>query len=188
MGQSTAEVKRDIESTREEMSDTIDAITDRTSPSRLLGRQRQRMADRMRSVRSRVMGSAEQVVGGAQDAVHSATEGVRDVPDQTRQALRDQTQGNPLAAGVIAFGTGMLVAYLVPSSTTERRVTRQLRQEAEPVLDELAGAGREVASDLKAGAEQAAEDVKQRATESARQVADEAKDKAQAVRDDATAD
>jgi hypothetical protein len=30
------------------------------------------------------------------------------------QAVRQQTQGNPLAAGIIAFGVGMLAATLIP--------------------------------------------------------------------------
>lgn len=204
MGQSTAQVRRDIEDTRDEMSGTIDAIADRTSPSRVMGRQRRRVADRFRSVRTQVMGSAEHSLGETQGLVQNAREStgemagdlrdsaghlvdnVRDVPDQARQTLRDQTQGNPLAVGVIAFGAGLLAAYLVPSSGPERRVARQVREQAEPVLAELTDAGREVADDLTAHAQQAADDIKQTATESARQVADDAKDKAQAVRDDAT--
>lgn len=203
MGQSTTDVKREIEQTREDMSGTIDAIADRTSPSRVLGRQRRRMADRVRSVRSHVMGTAEQAVGTTQEAMHGAREGtgqmadslrgsagqvaenVREVPGQARQVVRDQTQGNPLAAGVIAFGTGLLAAYLVPSSPIERRVTKQVRQEAEPVLTELKEAGQDVAGNLKDTAEQAVQEVQQTATDSARQVADEAKDKAREVRDDA---
>jgi gas vesicle protein len=204
MGQSTAEVKRDIETTREEMSDTIDAIADRTSPSRVMRRQRRRMFDGVRSAREWVMGSAEQAVGSTGDAVQGAREGagrvadnVRDVPDQARQAVRHQTQGNPLAAGVVAFGAGLLAAYLVPSSATERRVARQVREGAEPVLSELTDAGREVADDLRSSVEQAAHDVKDTASESAQHLAgeakgtaetvrDEAKDRAQTVRDEAT--
>ena len=193
MGQSTAEVRRDIEDTRDEMSDTIDAIADRTSPSRILGRRRQWVADRLRAARIQVMGTAEQVVEGAEDAVDGARDSTgrmvgnaRDVSDQARQAVRAQTQGNPLAAGVIAFGAGLLVAYVVPSSRPERRVARQVRKQAEPVVAELTEAGREVADDLTSHAREAADEVKQAATESARQVADDAKDKAQTVRDDAT--
>lgn len=205
MGQSTAEVKRDIEATRDEMSGTIDAIADRTSPARVMRRQRRRMGDGVRSAREWVMGSAEQAAGSTGDALQSAREGagnmadtVRDVPGQAGQAVQQQTRGNPLAAGVVAFGAGLLAAYLVPSSAAERRVTRQVREGAEPVLSELTDAGREVADDLRSGLGQAASDVKDTATESARHlvgeakdtagtVSDEAMDRAQTVRDEATA-
>ena len=70
MGQSTTEVRRDIERTRDDMSDTIDAIADRTSPRRIVGRRRERMAEGWRSVRHRVMGKAE----GARETASSATE------------------------------------------------------------------------------------------------------------------
>jgi gas vesicle protein len=192
MGQSTAEVKHDIETTRNEMSDTIDAIADRTSPSRMAQRQRRRVADGVRSVRERVMGAAEQAVGSTQDTLHSAQEStgdlagkVTDVPDRARQAARRQTQGNPLAAGVVAFGAGLLAAYLVPSSAPERRVTRQVREGAQPVLDELSDAGREVADDLRSNAGRAAEDVKQTATEATQQLAQDAKGRADEIRHEA---
>lgn len=192
MGQSTAEVKRDIETTRDEMSDTIDAIADRTSPSRVMRRQRRRMFDGVRSAREWVMGSAEQAVGSTGDAVQGARQGaghvvddLRDVPDQAREAVRHQTRGNPLAAGVVAFGAGLLAAYLVPSSAPERRVARQVREGAEPVLSELTDAGREVADDLRSSVGQAAHGVKDTASESAQQLAGEARDTAETVRDEA---
>jgi gas vesicle protein len=192
MGQSTAEVKRDIETTRDEMSDTIDAIADRTSPSRVMRRQRRRMFDGVRSAREWVMGSAEQAVGNTGDAVQGARQGaghvvddLRDVPDQARQAVRHQTRGNPLAAGVVAFGAGLLAAYLVPSSAPERRVARQVREGAEPVLSELTDAGREVADDLRSSVGQAAHGVKDTASESAQQLAGEARETAETVRDEA---
>lgn len=196
MGQSTAEVRRDIERTRGEMSETIDAIADRTSPSRMLGRQRQRMADRFRTVRTRVMGTAEHVRGSAQSAAQNAaqstqegagqlTDKARQLPDQARDQLRTQAQGNPLAAGVIAFGGGLLAAYLIPSSSAERRVAGQVREGAEPVIEELKDAGRDLTDDVKRSAEQAAEEVRRSASESAQRVADDAKSAASEVREEA---
>jgi gas vesicle protein len=193
MGQSTAEMRRDIERTREEMSDTIDAIAERTSPGRALGRTRQRFAARFRSVRSQVMGSGQHAVGRTGDAMHNTRQGaeqlvesVREAPEQARQQVRAQTQGNPLAAGVIAFGAGLLTAYLVPSSSPERRVAKQLRQEAEPAVAELKEAGRELTDEVRSSAEQAARDVKDTATEAARQVAEDAKESADDVRQQAS--
>ena len=45
MGQSTEELKRDIEQTRADMSGTLDAIEDRVSPSRMIQRRKNRVAE-----------------------------------------------------------------------------------------------------------------------------------------------
>jgi hypothetical protein len=194
MGQSTAEVRRDIERTRGEMSETIDAIADRTSPSRVLGRQRQRFVDRFRMVRTQVMGTADQVRGTAQDAAQGTQQGVgqladkaRQLPDQAREQLRTQAQGNPLAAGIIAFGGGLLAASLIPSSRAERRVAGQVRQGAQPAIDELKDTGRELADEVKRTAEEAAGEVSRTASESAQRVADDARSAASEVREEAGA-
>ena len=44
MGKSASEVRAEIEDTRQEMSETIDAIADRTSPRRIIDRRRQAMS------------------------------------------------------------------------------------------------------------------------------------------------
>ena len=72
MGKSASEVRSEIEDTRQEMSETIDAIADRTSPGRIIQRRRQRMSDGWRSVRERVMGRAEDTVGSAGDRAHGS--------------------------------------------------------------------------------------------------------------------
>ena len=63
MGKSASEVRSEIEGNRQDMSETIDAIADRTSPGRIIQRRRQRVSDGWRSVRERVMGSAQNADG-----------------------------------------------------------------------------------------------------------------------------
>jgi gas vesicle protein len=178
MGQSTTEVRQDIERTRDEMSGTIDAIADRTSPSRVVGRQRRRMLERVRSLRDQVMGSADQLTTSAHDTLQSGRESTqhgmeqvgeraRELPDQARQQVSSQTQGNPLAAGLVAFGGGLLAAYLIPSSRPERQATSQIRDSAAPALDEVKEAGRDVVDEIKTSAQQAAEEVKETVSDSA---------------------
>jgi hypothetical protein len=194
MGQSTAEVRRDIEHTRDDMSETIDAIADRTVPSRVVGRQRRRIADRFRTVRERVMGSADDTETSVHGTVRSGVEATRhgaeqvaetarELPGQARDQVRTQTQGNPLAAGLIAFGGGLLGAYLIPSSRAERRVAGQVREAAEPALHELRETGHEVVDDLGDTAARAADDVKETAAASAQRIADDAKSAAGDVQD-----
>jgi hypothetical protein len=189
-------MRQDIERTRDDMSETIDAIADRTVPSRVVGRQRRRVADSVRSMRERVMGTADDVRTSAQGTIQSGVastqhgaeqlaETAREVPGQARDQVRAQTQGNPLAAGLIAFGGGLLAAYLIPSSRVERQAASQAREAAEPALEELKDTGREVAENLGDTAAQAADQVKQTASSSAQRIADDAKGAAADVRDQA---
>jgi gas vesicle protein len=192
MGKSASEVRSDIDDTRQEMSETIDAIADRTSPGRIIQRRRQRMSDGWRSVRERVMGRADDPYGSVDDSGPGMAESARDtagtVVEGARQApekLLEQTQGNPIAAGLIAFGGGLLIASLIPPSEVEQRVAGQVAEKAEPLRDELQRAGQEVADDLKSTAQESAEQVKQRASEAAGAVQEDVRSSAGSVKDEA---
>jgi cell division septum initiation protein DivIVA len=192
MGKSASEVRSDIEDTRQEMSETIDAIADRTSPGRIIQRRRQRMSDGWRSVRERVMGRSQDTVGSAGETAHGVAGGARDaagsVVESARQApdrIVEQTQGNPIAAGLIAFGGGLLVASLLPPSEAEQRVAGRVVEKAQPVRDELQRAGQEVADDLRSTAQEGAEQVKHRASEAAGIVQEDVRSSAGSVKEEA---
>lgn len=192
MGKSASEVRSEIEGTRQEMSETIDAIADRTSPGRIIQRRRQRVSDGWRSVRERVMGrsqdsygsagdAAHGVAGGARDAAGSVVEGARQAPDK----VIEQTQGNPIAAGLVAFGGGLLLASLIPPSEAEQRVAGQVVEQAQPVRDELQRAGQEVVDDLRSSAQESADKVKQRVSEAAGTVQEDVRSSAGSVKEEA---
>ena len=178
MGQEPAELRRDIERRREELGETIDAIGDRVSPGRIIERRRNRMADGLRSFKERVMGS----VDGGSSAMGGAVDSVRDHvgPD----AIKAQTAGSPLGAGVVAFGVGFIVAAALPPSRVEVAATERAQDSLEPAKDALVDAARNVASDVKEGAVEAAQEVKGTATDAASQVSDTAGQQAAAARDD----
>jgi hypothetical protein len=57
------------------------------------------------------------------------------------QAAGRQAQGNPLAAGLIAFGQGWLVSSLLPASRKERKLASQatnaVSQQVQPLAQQL---------------------------------------------------
>ena len=57
------------------------------------------------------------------------------------QAIRRQTRGNPLAAGLIAFGAGWLVSSLLPASRREQELADQAKQVAQEKVQPVAAAG-----------------------------------------------
>jgi hypothetical protein len=185
MGKSASDVRTEIEDTRQDMSQTIDAIADRTSPRRVVARRRERMASGWRSMRERVMGRADDVrataggrayelAGGAQERAGGVAEQARRAPE----VVVEQTQGNPLAAGLIAFGGGLLLASMLPPTEAEQRVAGKVREQTQPLQDELVRAGQAVGEDLKSSAQDAAEQVKQRAAEATSTVGDDVRSSA----------
>jgi vacuolar-type H+-ATPase subunit D/Vma8 len=192
MGKSAGEVREEIGETRHEMERTIDEIAERTSPRRVLERRRQRFADRWRSVRESVMGTAQDAssaVGNCTQSLAGSVQGqASNVVDTARtapQQMAQQTQGNPIAAGVIAFGGGLLLASLLPPTEMEQRAAGKLREQSQPLQNELVQAGRQVADEVEDSARQGAEQVKQRASEASGAVKEDARSSAQTVKETA---
>jgi len=188
MGQSADQLRRQIEDTRGELGGTLDAIGDRFSPGRIVERRKNRVINGLQSVRERVMGTASDTgsavadaAGGVADTAGDAVDTLRETPDTVRR----QTQGNPLAAGAIAIGVGVLLASIFPATDKEQRAAQQLMDKAEPLKDELKQAGQEMAEHLKEPARETVEQVKEVASESAEAVSQTAKDAVGATSDSA---
>lgn len=183
MGQSAEEVRRDIEQTRAQMGDTIDEIGDRVSPRRMVERRTDRMRTSFRNARESVMGSAEYGASRVGDTASTAVDTLTSTPEMARR----QTAGNPLAAGLIAFGGGVLVASLLPKTSTEQQFASKVAPALEPVVEQAKHAGQQVAEDLKGSAADAAEQLKDHASAAAEEVKEQASQATSHVTDEATA-
>lgn len=188
------QLEREIFRTRQRLGDDVDALTDKVSPTRAAQRRIGRARSALVSAKDRVMGSAGDVTGTAKDRAAQVGHELGDTADQVRdsareaaetagQQVRRQTEGNPLAVGVIAFGIGWLVSSLIPASRPEQQVGEALRDAGQdklgPIRDEVTSAARDVADNLKEPAQQAAQAVKDRATDAATTVKDEGAGQAQ---------
>jgi hypothetical protein len=96
---------------------------------------------------------------------------VRDAP----QAIRRQTQGNPLAAGIVAFGAGLLVASLLPPTEAEQQLSQSVTDQLEPLKDQAHQAMQEVKEGVTEAASNATEQVKIEAEQAAAVVKDRAR-------------
>jgi Protein of unknown function (DUF3618) len=130
------------------------------------------------SAASSVQGAASSAAGTVQDAASSAAGAVQEAP----AAIRRQTRGNPLAAGIIAFGAGWLVSSLLPASRREQELADQAKQVAQekvqPAAQQLAA---EVKENLREPAQQAVESVRSTAQDAKDTVTDEGRTAAQDV-------
>jgi hypothetical protein len=119
------------------------------------------------------------------DAIGADIEASRErLTDAHRQAAA-KTQGNPLAAGLIAFGAGLLVSSLVPAGQKEREAADALKTAAEPVTAQLSEAAKDMAEGLKEPAREAVENVKATAADAAENVKGEGRTAVSEVKDTA---
>lgn len=117
--------------------------------------------------------NGDTTIDGVKDSVDSAVHRAGDALQGTPQTVTTKAQGNPLAAGLIAFGAGMLAASLIPASEKEKEAASALKEKAEPLVTEATAAAKQVASGLKDPLSDAVDSVKQKATDSAQAVKDE---------------
>jgi ElaB/YqjD/DUF883 family membrane-anchored ribosome-binding protein len=197
MAEEPDRLREDIERTRASLTRDVDQLAEKTSPRRVAQR-------RWTSVKEKVMGSSDNARHAAGDTMstvqdkasntvstvqdkasqagdvvsskaHDAADAVRSAPE----AVTRQTQGNPLAAGIIAFGVGMLAATLIPVSDAEKRAGQQIRDNSGELTDKVKDVAGEVGSDLKERASEAASQVKETAQDAAATTRDQAQASAQ---------
>ena len=174
MGQNAEELRREIESTRNGLGQTLEAIGDRVSPGRIVERRKNRVVNGLHSVRGRVMGTATETGHAIGETAGGAVDTLKSTPD----AVVGQTQGNPVAAGAVAFGFGVLLASIFPASAKEKQAAEGLMDQAQPLTDGLKQAGQEMAERLKEPAREAVEQVKQVVAEGQQAVTDTVKEAA----------
>ncbi|PRZ18476.1 DUF3618 domain-containing protein [Nesterenkonia sandarakina] len=130
--QSPDEIRADIERTRNSLSLDVDAVADKVSPSKVAQRQTEKLRSTVGGWKDSVMGSADDASSEVSESAHHAASSARRAP----QELKHKTQGNPLAAGLIALGAGWLAASILPASEPEKRAAAKLEDQTKPLVDD----------------------------------------------------
>ncbi|WP_236572110.1 hypothetical protein [Nocardiopsis sp. FR4] len=108
----------------------------------------------------------------------------RSVPER---AVR-QTQGSPIAAGLIAFGAGLLAASVISESRAEQRAAQRVSERAgeamEPVRRAMAESAGHVKEQAAESARSAGEHLKGSATEAAQTTGEHARHEAKSAADE----
>lgn len=175
------EIRAQIATTRAELSSDVNELEDKVSPGQIAKRQMGRVRGTAVQVRNHIMGAADAGTSSAGDAASSVRDAVTGAPGQVKQ----QTQGNPIAAGLIAFGAGMLLSSLFPASRAETHAAAAVKDQAQPLVDELTDAAKTAAGNLQEPAQEALESVKSTATDAAATVKDAGASAAEDVKDQA---
>lgn len=170
------QLRRDIERTQRNLSTDVDLLAEKVTPGRIVHRRVNRTRRAMTTMRDRVMGTASDGVSTASDRVSEAATSTAHAVGEAPQAVRRGTEGNPLAAGLIAFGAGWLISSLAPPSKKEQRLAEQAKdwvtEHGQPVAKQVA---EELKENLREPAQHAVDSVRTTATDAASTVADETK-------------
>ncbi|MEU8843154.1 DUF3618 domain-containing protein [Streptomyces roseus] len=189
MGTTPYELRTDVEYRRAHLARNVDLLADKLTPGRVARRKAASVRNGLTGAKERVMGTAhdkaqgladgtgrvaDSVAGTAKEAVGSVSETLQQAPEQVTR----RTQGSPLAAGIMAFGAGMLAAALLPTTEAEERAGHQLKQHSdqllEPVKQVAVGAAQEVKEGMSGPAAEAVESVKSTAQEAVANTTDQA--------------
>jgi hypothetical protein len=182
------EIRADIERTRADLSGNVDALADTANPKNIAKRQANRVKEAAVGVKEHIMGSSDPNDSGrvgearyavqekaadAKYALQDKASAVGDVVSNAPAQVKQKATGNPLAAGLIAFGAGLLVSGLIPSSQKEQSAVSTLQEKAEPLKEKATEAAKEVASNLQEPAQEAAQSLKETAAQGVQNVKDE---------------
>jgi ElaB/YqjD/DUF883 family membrane-anchored ribosome-binding protein len=171
----SSKVREEIDSTREHLGQTVDAIGDRVLPGRIIERRKETTARSLRGLRDRIMGTAHDTREQLADSAGATVDHLREAPE----SLAHRTEGSPLAAGGVAFALGFLVAAVWRPTEPERQAVEKMAEAAPELTDDVTQLGREVAGSMK-------ESVKEQAAGAAEELKSSVTDAATAVKEVAT--
>lgn len=184
------QIRDQIEVTRSNLSSDVNTLADTVRPGNVARRQLDKVRGAATSTKARVMGTASDLRSNASDVGSTGTSTVSDIASSSQEALKAapgavkaKTQGNPLAAGLIAFGAGWLVASVIPATRQEQRAAEKVKENASLVTDQVSDAAKHVGSNLQGPAQEALDSVKVRAADAADTVRSEGTTAARNVRD-----
>lgn len=161
-------IRQDIEKTRAELSQDVDSLTDKVSPARIVER-------RVDKAKGAFSGAKEKVMGAA-PSMPSTSPG--QAAGDAKESLTNAASGNPLAAGLIAFGAGWLISSLMPASSAEKQAAGAAKDMIQEHSDMLTTPLQEAAEAVKESMQEPVQDavaaVKSTATDAVASVKDEA--------------
>ena len=170
MGQDAGNIREEIEQTRTEMGDTVDALAHKTD---VKSRVKESFADKKERLRTQMT--------GATSRIGEATPGGEEVKDGARQVV-GVAEENPIGLALGGMAAGFLAGMLLPSTKLEDRrvgpMADELKSKAKETAEEAVERGKEVTSQV---TEQAVETAKEAGREEAEALRASAVDNAQEV-------
>jgi len=161
MGQSSSDIRAEIEETRARVGDEVDALSYKTDVPARVG---DYVDEKKRAVMNKVTGAKDAITETTSDALPSGEQVGR---------LRDTAERNPLGLVVGGAAIGFLTGLLLPSTRVE---DRQMGQMSDKVID----AAKDTAGDALESGKQVAQDAADSASEQGRELVSSMQERATA--------
>jgi uncharacterized protein YjbJ (UPF0337 family) len=208
MAQEPDRLRQDIENTRASLTRDVDLLAEKTSPKQAARRRwtsvKEKVMGSTEHARNVTSDTAHSTAGTVKDTAHSAAGTVQEKASQlgdrasdlggtvsekahdlagtvksAPQTVTQQTQGNPIAAGIIAFGIGMLTATLLPVTEAEKHAGEQIKERSGDLTDKAKEVASGMKDDVAGTVQQAAGELKETATDAVQQTKQQAQSSAQ---------
>ena len=185
MGQDPDAIRQDIEQTRTEMTETVEAVGHKADvPSRT----KDAVSDKVENMKSKVSDTAtraKEAVVGTASRVGDATPSGGDVKQKTKR-VAGMAKENPLGLAIGATALGFLAGLAVPTTRVEDEklgpVADQVKDKVKETGQEALDRGKQVAQEV---ASSAAETAKEKTQEHGQGLAESARGSAQDVQSEA---
>jgi gas vesicle protein len=164
VGEEPDRIRAEIEQTRAEMTDTVDALGYKAD---VKTRAKENLQDTKESAKESIVGVKDKVVGGTPDS--------GEVKYKARQAA-SVAQENPLGLAIGSVAVGFLAGMLIPSTRVE---DEKIGPIADDVKEKVRETGQEALEHGKQVAQDAAQSAQETVKESGQQHAQEVKESAQ---------
>jgi hypothetical protein len=170
MGEDASNIREEIEQTRAEMGDTVDALAHKTD---VKSRVKESLEDKRERLRTQMTGTTSRI--------GEATPDGKEVKEGARQVVGAAEQ-NPIGLALGGLAAGFLAGMLLPSTKLEDQrvgpMSDELKSKAKETAEEAVERGKEVGSQV---AEQAVETAKEAGREEAEALRDSAGENAREV-------
>ncbi len=173
MGEEPDRIRAEIEATRADMSETVDAIGYKADV-------KSRAKDNLQEKKESIVGLKDKVVGGASDRTPDGAE----VKQQAKKAA-SVAQENPLGLAIGAVAIGFVAGMLIPSTRVE---DEKLGEASDAVLEKAKETGQEALEHGKQVAQDVAQSAQETVKESGQEHAEQVKQSAQGSASDLRGD
>lgn len=178
------QIENDLGTTRDAVRRDMDQLNDAVSPKAVISTRVDKVKHGAAAMKDRLMGAADSeaakskaadLAGTAQDSTAAAAAKLGEAAGSAPDTVRAHTEGNPVAAGVIAFGLGWLLSSLAPATSAVKDAAQELEANADSVLDALTDSAKTIAGNLQPPAQDAATRVQNAASDAVSDTAEHAK-------------
>jgi len=172
MGEESSQLREEIEQTRAEMGETVDALAHKTD---VKSRVKESLVDKRERLRAQMSGTSSRLGDATPDS--------QQVKEGARQAV-GVAEENPIGLAIGGLAAGFLAGMLLPSTKVEDErvgpVADQVKEKAMDTAQEAVERGKEVTSQV---TEQAVETAREVGREEAKALEGSARENAEEVKE-----